>query len=620
MRRLLWLVTLLVIIVSCGKNDAPAPTPPQFQTDKTALNINGVAGDKDSVSLQAGVSWSATVSPTTATWLSLSTSNGSGNQKIIVSARENNLTGSSRTATITIAPSGNTALQPISISVSQSSQQLELRADSTVLNLGAQKDATDSFTIQSNLAWTITVSPTTTAWLKTNVTSGNGTTKVCVTTLEENTGTASRSAVLTISATGTVSPVSLTVHQQFSPGWIKVFSGSTEDYFSALVRTPDNGYMAGGRTASAEGDFSSHHGALDAWVVKVDGSGNKLWQKSFGGSGYESISGMVAMADGGCLFTGTTNSNDQHVSGFKGVNDVWVVRLNGSGDIVWQKTFGGSWAERANAIVPSIDGHYFIAATTMSDDGDVATGTRGNNDFWVLKIDGNGNKLWDKRIDKLYDDIAYGLAVDADGGCIISGSAEVFVSTGNGGGYSHSDALIVKLDGSGRELWRKTLGGGENESAQAVALTKDGGYMITGYTASSDGEMTASHGSSDVWLAKLDAQGNKLWMKLYGGRQSDGAYAIAADANGYVLTGQSSSTDGDATSNQGAYDIWVLKVDENGTKMWQESIGGLVNDNGYGVLANADGSVVIAGRTEGKIPGIISTSTYSDGILIRLKR
>ena len=173
---------------------------------------------------------------------------------------------------------------------------------------------------------------------------------------------------------------------QTSPAiqWQKALGGSYEDYPYSVKQTADGGYIVAGGAASQNGDVSGNHGLADCWIVKLNNSGNIEWQKSLGGSGAEAASSIQQTSDGGYIIAGGSNSNDGDVSGYHGgIYDYWIVKLNSSGSIEWQKSLGGSGDEFAKSVEQTTDGGYIVAGQSNSDDGDVS-GNHGDYDYWIV--------------------------------------------------------------------------------------------------------------------------------------------------------------------------------------------------------------------------------------------
>ena len=267
--------------------------------------------------------------------------------------------------------------------------------------------------------------------------------------------------------------------------------------------------------------------------------------------------------------------------------------------IIWQKTYGGSGAESAKAIATTPDGGYIVVGLTGSKDGDVS-GNHGTNDFWVVKLDRDGNIIWQRTLGGSNLDLAQDVAVTPDGGYIVVGwtrSNDGDVS----GNHGMDDVWVVKLDKDGNVIWKKTYGGSDEDYAFSIIATKDGGYIFAGWTRSNDGDVSNNHSPmwwTDVWVVKIDKDGNIIWEKTYGGSDDDGASAIiAAPGGGYIVAGWTESNDGDVSENHGKVDVWILKLDEDVNMIWQKTLGGSNDDIAYSIAATSDGGYIVVGDT-----------------------
>ena len=344
--------------------------------------------------------------------------------------------------------------------------------------------------------------------------------------------------------------------------WQKNLGGSLQDWGFSGQQTIDGGFIIAGSTASMDGDVTLNHGNLDVWVLKLDSSGNIQWQKSYGGSGTDRAYKILQIPDGNYIFCGQTSSNDGDISGMIGGWDFLLMKIDTAGNIIWQKCLGGTGTETARAIELTSDGGYVVAGYSTSNDYDV-TGNHGNNDYWVVKLDSAANILWQKSIGGSADDYAYGVKQTINNEYIIigySGSNDGNV-TGNHGG---NDYWVVKLDSIGNIQWEKSLGGSDfNDYAYTVDLDEDGGFIIGGRTNSNDGDVVGHHGGSgaDVWVLKLDQNGIVQWKKCFGGSYSDVAEAIyVAPGGDIIFVGQTISNDGDVSGNHGTGDTWLVKL------------------------------------------------------------
>ena len=382
--------------------------------------------------------------------------------------------------------------------------------------------------------------------------------------------------------------------------WQKSLGGSGHDYAQSIQLTTDGGYIVAGYTASNDGDVSGYYGQGDFWIVKLDGSGNIQWQKTLGGSERDRAESIQQTTDGGYIVAGSSRSNDGDVSGIHGNQDFWIVKLDAIGSIQWQRTLGGSASDFALSIQQTADGDYIVAGHTWSYDGDVS-GNHGE-DFWIVKLDAFGSIQWLKTLGGIESEQPKSIQLTTDGGYILAGgthSNDGDVSGNHGEGLPLTpDYWIVKLDGSGNIQWKKTLGGSRAEYAKSIQPTTDGGYIVAGYSQSNDGDVLGNHGEGDFWIVKLDVSGNIQWQKSLGGSDRDGAESIQQTTDGgYIVAGYTESNDGDVLGNHyhGQEDYWIVKLDGSGTIQWQKSFGGSENEGAESIQQTADGGYIVAG-------------------------
>jgi len=306
--------------------------------------------------------------------------------------------------------------------------------------------------------------------------------------------------------------------------------------------------------------------------------------------------------DEGFIIAGESYSNDNDVSGNHGVSDYWIVKTDDVGTIQWQKTLGGTSYDVGTSIQQLSDHGYIIAGFSRSNDGDVTGhhGTSSYNDYWIVRIDSLANILWQKSLGGTLNEFTSTVEQTSDGGFIVGGysySTDGDV-TGHHGGAGVADFWIVKLDDAGNLLWQKCLGGTFNDFNNSILETPDHGFIAAGATVSNDGDVSGNHGLSDEWMVKLDSTGNMLWQKCFGGTNDDGASEVVQTTDGsYVTAGWSASNDGDVSGNHGSDDYWVVKMDGTGNLLWQKSLGGNAWDYGTAVTATTEGGYVVAGYT-----------------------
>jgi len=297
--------------------------------------------------------------------------------------------------------------------------------------------------------------------------------------------------------------------------WQKCLGGTHNEFAQSIRQTADGGYIVAGYSNSNDGDITNHHGgqrANDYWVVKLDSAGSMQWQKSLGGGSNDYAYSVVQTVDGGYVVAGSSQSNNGDVTGNHGNGDCWLVKLSATGRIQWKKCLGGSSSEDARSIEQTRDGGFIIGGTSSSQNGDVSGNHGGSPDYWVVKLDTTGTIQWQKCLGGTYEEYGQSIAQTEEGGYIVAGS-----STSNDGDVSghhgivgsyYTDYWVVKLDKLGGIKWQHSLGGTELDYAQSIQQTKDRNYIVAGYSGSDDGDVSGYLGQLDYWIVKLSATGN----------------------------------------------------------------------------------------------------------------
>lgn len=385
--------------------------------------------------------------------------------------------------------------------------------------------------------------------------------------------------------------------QQPAVLWQQTYGGSDTEDALAVRQTSDGGYILAGFTLSTDGDVAVSYGMGDGWVLKLDSNGGLEWKRTYGGSASDGINCIREIAGGGYIMAGYSGSNDGDVSGNHGLNDAWVARLDESGNIEWQRSLGGSGYDHADDIMPTPDGGAILAGWTTSLDGDViGNNGGGSSEAWVVKLNVSGDIEWQKPLGGTGQDELHSVGLASDGGYILAGmtaSNDGDVAGNNGG----KDAWVVKLDEAGNLQWQHPLGGSGAEYAHSVQQSQDGGYIVAGQTTSNDGDVSGNHGDVDFWVLKLDQTGEIQWQNPLGGTGPEVAYdVLQATDGGYVAAGYTFSVNGDVSGQNGYLDIWIVKLSPDGNLQWQLPIGSADPEQGYSVGLTQDGGYVVAGH------------------------
>ena len=384
---------------------------------------------------------------------------------------------------------------------------------------------------------------------------------------------------------------------QSSIEWQKALGGSDLDEAYSIQQTTDGGYIIAGKSNSTDGDVSDNNGSMDFWIVRLDPMGEIIWEKSLLDDGFEVAYAIQQTNDGGFIVAGSSDNDD-------GVN-MLVIKLKDNGDVEWQTYLGGSGFDAAYSVRQTTGGEYIVAGESNSEDGDV-TAPKGAFDAWIVKLDPFGEIMWERSFGGTQDDRANAIQLTSDGGMVFAG--HTFSSDGDiTGHHGLNDFWIVKLDSLGTLEWQKALGGQLLEEAMTLYPAADGGIIAAGYTFSFDGDVTVSYGNQDIWVVKLNSQGDLHWQKTLGGSENDILFSIDQPAlNEFKLAGGTNSTDFDVSSPLGAWDYWVISLDNAGNLTGEESFGGSSFDVAYSIEKTADNGYVIAGysdSSDGQVTG-----------------
>ena len=350
--------------------------------------------------------------------------------------------------------------------------------------------------------------------------------------------------------------------------WEQTYGGSDDDWLFSTIPTSDGGYLLGGFTKSNDGDVQSgNHGQRDFWVVKIDSNGTIEWEQTYGGSSGDYLRSTILTSDGGYLLGGYTYSNDGDIqSGNHGSYDFWVVKISSTGTIEWEQTYGGSSEDNLYSTILTSDGGYILCGRTSSNDGDIQSGNYGYFDSWVVKINSSGTIEWEQTYGgSNYDNLSSTITT-SDGGYLLGGATSSNDGDIQSGLHGSMDCWVVKIDSTGTIEWEQTYGGSDWESLRSTIPTSDGGYLLGGTTQSNDGDIeSGNHGSYDFWVVKINSTGIIEWEQTYGGTSSEHLNStIPTSDGGYLLGGYTSSNDGDIQSgNHGSDDFWVVKMGVN---------------------------------------------------------
>jgi len=339
--------------------------------------------------------------------------------------------------------------------------------------------------------------------------------------------------------------------------WYKTFSSGEGN---SVLQTIDGGYIVCGTT----GSYSAPESYI--YLMKTDAYGNKLWDKAFNAEFQDTGRSVQQIADGGYIVCGTTAYG-------RGGKDIRLIKTDADGNTLWDKTFGGENSDDEGfSVQQTTGGGYIVCGTTYSY-------VAGSEDIRLIKTDADGNILWDKTFGGNEWDSGRSVQQTTDSGYILCGSKE---SDGAG-----EDIWLIKTDEDGNKLWDKTFGSENSDVSNSVRQTTDNGYIVCGSS------VVYGVGTGYIWLIKTDTDGNKLWVKTFGGEQLDEGYSVQQTTDGgYIVCGTTNSY------GAGYFDIWLIKTDASGNKLWDKTFGGKGLDQGFSVEQTADGGYIVCGATD----------------------
>jgi len=344
--------------------------------------------------------------------------------------------------------------------------------------------------------------------------------------------------------------------------WSRTYGGPGADGSKSLIRTYDGGFALVGYT------FSQGAGEADVYLVKTDAAGNFAWDRAYGGPGRDYGYDLCQCPDGGYLLVGQTSSFGA------GLDDLYLIKTDADGDLIWQTTFGGAQIDAGHAICAGPDDHYVLCGSTESQGA-------GLSDVWVIKVNADGQEVWSQ---------TFGGTESDRGTDILAATAGGYVALGASGSYSaNRDVHVIRIGEDGSETWSRNLGGASDcDWGRSVCETSDGGFVVAGHGDIHSNDLT------DVILLKLDAQGRDLWMQRFGESTfyDYGRGVCTTLDGGFLICGAVT------IAETGKHEAYVIKTDSAGRLSWSYQIGAAGSDWTSAVVETGPGSYVLAGHTD----------------------
>ena len=383
--------------------------------------------------------------------------------------------------------------------------------------------------------------------------------------------------------------------------WDRTLGGSEEERLAGMQPTRDGGsILVGASQSGISGDKTqANRGVEDVWIVKLDAQGSKQWEQTLGGSNYDGATSVHQTTDGGYIVGAQSNSpvSGDKTQASQGLVDYWVIKLDAQGAKQWERTLGGDANDALLSVQQTPDGGYLLGGySSSSASGDKTEVSRGKWDYWLVKLDSQGAKQWDRTLGGNKQDTFSSVQQTTDGGYLLGGYSDSDISgektQASQGGY---DYWLVKLNGQGIRQWDRVLGGSESDYLQELHLTADGGALLAGssYSGISGDKSHLNLGQRDYWLGKVDAQGQKQWDQAYGTPREDYLVGLTPTTdNGWLFGGSDYST------------YWVMKLDGLGAKQWDRTLTtGSAATSLTQVRTTVDGGYLLGGMTTSGVAG-----------------
>lgn len=380
------------------------------------------------------------------------------------------------------------------------------------------------------------------------------------------------------------------------PHWIGLLGSVDDDYgYSISVSADTNIFVTGATYGDLDG--YSMAGQRDIYVSKYISNGNKLWTRLVGTSGIDVGLYIATDLNDNAFVTGYTTGNlDGETNA--GSNEAFIVKYDTNGNRLWTKLLGTSDSERGRGIAADAIGNIYVAGTSAGDlDGETNAGAE---DAFIAKYDTNGNKIWVKLLGTTSADYGRGVSLDNSGNLFVVGYTSGDLGGNINAGFE--DIFIAKFDSNGNNLWVRLLGSAGKDVGLGIWVDINGDVYICGETFGNlDGNLNA--GLEDGFIAKYDTNGNKLWVNVLGSVNTDTAFGISVDSKGnaYITGHTSGNLDGEP--NAGSEDVLIARYNSLGDLTWRKLLGTTAAERGRGIGFDSDDNAYLTGFTEGNLDG-----------------
>lgn len=421
--------------------------------------------------------------------------------------------------------------------------------------------------------------------------------------------------------------------------WEKSYGGKHADYLYDAQPTADYGFILAGSSVSDKtgNKTDDNHGDLDYWIWKMNEKGDLDWQKSIGGDGFDLLQSIRNTKDGGFILADTSNSGNsfQKNDASKGITDFWVIKLDAAGGEQWQRTIGGNGQDELLCAFQTKDGGYILGGSSSSSpksisnvkaEGESFAATkedlfskseksRGNMDYWIVKLSREGIIEWQRTYGGQFTDLLRSMEQTTDNGFILAGYSNSPMSgdkTNNNKGAG--DYWVIKTNDIGEIQWQKTYGADGDDQPHVIHQMLDGTYVLGG-NSNSKNALTTMGGivgnGIDYWILKLDSEGEVLWSKTYDFGKVDILTSLVENKDhtyfigGYAQNGGPKSSEGllgkaknlVSKDKDGINDYLALKINQDGEEIWSKTVGSGGEDILRKLIETRDGGYLLAGTS-----------------------
>lgn len=369
--------------------------------------------------------------------------------------------------------------------------------------------------------------------------------------------------------------------------WTQSYGGSFSDIPNSIISKTNGGAVIAGSTLSNNYDIVTPLGKTDGWIINLAADNSINWARTYGTPGEDEIISIANANDEGYVAAGYSSTTDDE----NPVTQLWIFKINIAGNISWEIKLGDNGSSTPSKIIPVSDGYLILGQTNSPDF--IDSGYRGLSDAFLMKIDNDGNEIWSRQWGGYANDFTKDLTILPNGNILVAGYADSPYNNYKGA----MDGWISLLNNNGQLSWSRYFGGLYDDQLHAITADNNGNIYAAGFTYSKDIDIETNAGLRDSWLIKINEAGNLIWSKTYGGALHDEFNDLLFYNNQLLASGYTASGTGTSIDLLGRADYWLLEINEDGEPIWETNYGGDRADKITSLSTAADGGLYIAGTS-----------------------